>query len=137
VQSVKALGHGMGVGIAPTINNGNIGGKWSVSRYGRFAAGERIPIADSIEVWVVSRAGLGALGGGGIISGPRRGIEPRILRCAYRRSVTIPTESSRLRAGLRCDQAVGSQWAPKVWWGVRGESGITDFADLPIKLWAG
>jgi hypothetical protein len=129
---VKPLGHWALVGTALTINIGNNGGKWSTSRCGRFAAGERIPTADSIEGWIVSRAGLDALGGK--ISGPRRGIESRFLMYPARRPATIPTKSSRLRAGLWCDQAVGPQWAPKFWWGVRGKGGTNYFAGLPIKL---
>ena len=108
---MNAMGYGAGMGTALAINIGNNGGKWSASRCGRFVAGERIPIADSIEGWVVSRAGLNALGG--IIFGPRREIQPRFPRYPASRPAIIPTESSRLRAGLSCDQAVGPQWAPK------------------------
>jgi hypothetical protein len=114
VNFVKALGRGVGVGVALSINIDNNGGKLSASPCGRF-------VADKI---FYRRLGcfqsLSGRSGGHNFRLPARN------RTTITHLVTIPTEPCRLRAGLRCDQAVRQQWAPKFWWGVGGEGGTND-----------
>jgi hypothetical protein len=54
---MKAYG-GMDVYIHIFLISAFVGGKWSVSRTGRFILGESVPVAHWIEGWVAPRAGL-------------------------------------------------------------------------------